>query len=266
LSTKIKVKTKVKKKMKKVMILMLAIMSASAVLGQKPKVAIYTDDKSGKNYADFAGEFLTNAIVKRGTYEAYERTADFLNLINKEQGYQRSGAVSESQIAKLGEQLGVEMVCAVKIGMMDDKAFISAKLIDVETSGIKGTARPVMFSVGDYNGFEKACEAITASMFGERGSSGAHSSSPSSSSGNPSNGASYNPDGIDLVYVEGKGSGILSMQGFYIGKYEVTQAQWQAVMGYNPSSFKGGNNPVENVSWNDVQEFLKKLNTMTGRN
>lgn len=49
-------------------------------------------------------------------------------------------------------------------------------------------------------------------------------------------------------------------QSFYMGKYEVTQAQWQAVMGSNPSEFKGDNLPVENVSWNDAQEFIGKLN------
>jgi formylglycine-generating enzyme required for sulfatase activity len=47
---------------------------------------------------------------------------------------------------------------------------------------------------------------------------------------------------------------------FYIGAYEVTQAQWEAVMGSNPSNFKGPGNPVETVSWNDCQEFTKKLN------
>jgi len=47
---------------------------------------------------------------------------------------------------------------------------------------------------------------------------------------------------------------------FYMGKYEVTQAQWQAVMGTNPSHFKGDNSPVESVSWNDAQEFIRKLN------
>ena len=49
---------------------------------------------------------------------------------------------------------------------------------------------------------------------------------------------------------------------FYIGKYEVTQTQWQAVMGSNPSNFKdcGGNCPVEQVSWNDAQNFIDKLN------
>jgi formylglycine-generating enzyme required for sulfatase activity len=49
-------------------------------------------------------------------------------------------------------------------------------------------------------------------------------------------------------------------KGFEIGTYEVTQAQWKAVMGSSPSRFKGENRPVEFVSWNDVQEFMQKLN------
>jgi formylglycine-generating enzyme required for sulfatase activity len=53
---------------------------------------------------------------------------------------------------------------------------------------------------------------------------------------------------------------------FYLGKYEVTQAQWEAVMGDNPSEFAGRNNPVENVSWDDAQEFIKKLNQKEGGN
>ncbi len=52
---------------------------------------------------------------------------------------------------------------------------------------------------------------------------------------------------------------------FYIGKYEVTQALWQAVMGNNPSMNKGLNLPVECVRWDDCQEFINKLNNMTGR-
>lgn len=49
-------------------------------------------------------------------------------------------------------------------------------------------------------------------------------------------------------------------QGFWMAKTEVTQAQWQAVMGTNPSGFKGDDLPVENVSWSDVQEFIAKVN------
>ena len=52
---------------------------------------------------------------------------------------------------------------------------------------------------------------------------------------------------------------------YYIGKYEVTQALWQAVMGNNPSCFKGDNLPVEEVSWDDCQEFISKLNGITGK-
>ena len=60
----------------------------------------------------------------------------------------------------------------------------------------------------------------------------------------------------------------VTLSSFSIGKYEVTQEEWQAVMGDNPSSFKGSKRPkrpVERVSWNDCQEFIRKLNTMTGK-
>lgn len=53
--------------------------------------------------------------------------------------------------------------------------------------------------------------------------------------------------------------------GFWMGKYEVTQAQWRAIMGTNPSSFSGDDRPVERVSWNDIQAFIAALNTATGR-
>jgi len=58
----------------------------------------------------------------------------------------------------------------------------------------------------------------------------------------------------------------VTLSDFSIGKYEVTQAQWRAVMGKDPSSFKGCDQcPVENVSLNDIQEFLKVLNAKTGK-
>ena len=97
-------------------------------------------------------------------------------------------------------------------------------------------------------------------------------------------GANANIAGFDMVLVAGgtftmgataeqgsdaesdeKPTHSVTVSDFYIGKYEVTQSQWKAIMGSNPSKYIGKNNPVENVSWNDIQEFIKKLNAKTGK-
>jgi len=57
----------------------------------------------------------------------------------------------------------------------------------------------------------------------------------------------------------------ITLKNFFIGRYVVTQAQWQEIMGSNPSNFIGDNLPVEQVSWNTVQEFLRRLNIKTGK-
>jgi len=51
---------------------------------------------------------------------------------------------------------------------------------------------------------------------------------------------------------------------FYLGKYQITQVQWQTIIGKNPSSFKGDTRPVEQVEWHDCQEFIRTLNSKEG--
>jgi sulfatase modifying factor 1 len=69
----------------------------------------------------------------------------------------------------------------------------------------------------------------------------------------------------DCVYWE-KPSHSVKVSDFYISKYEVTQVQWRTVMGSDPSYNKGCDEcPVESVSWNDIQNFLKKLNALTNK-
>lgn len=78
----------------------------------------------------------------------------------------------------------------------------------------------------------------------------------------------YGNPKIELVWIEPGtatiGNKAAVQRGYYLGKYPVTQAQWQAVMGDNPSFFKdcGGNCPVEQVSWNDAQAFVTRLNQL----
>lgn len=64
----------------------------------------------------------------------------------------------------------------------------------------------------------------------------------------------------DMVYVEKGG------ESFYICKYEVTQKLWSGIMKDNPSQMQGDDLPVEQISWNDCQVFLSKLNELTGKN
>ena len=93
--------------------------------------------------------------------------------------------------------------------------------------------------------------------------------------------ACKNDINIDMVFVEGgtfmmgsedhesdsdeKPLHQVQLSDFYIGKYEVTQAEWTSVMKYNPSNIKGDKRPVECVSWFQVQIFISKLSTKTGR-
>ena len=68
------------------------------------------------------------------------------------------------------------------------------------------------------------------------------------------------------VYDDEKPTHQVTLSSYYIGKTEVTQELWQAVMGSNPSNFSGTNLPVERVSWNDCHTFVTKLNALTGKN
>ena len=58
----------------------------------------------------------------------------------------------------------------------------------------------------------------------------------------------------------------VTLSSFSIGKFEVTQEEWEVVMGENPSRFKGAKRPVEQVSWEDCQKFIAILNALTGKN
>ena len=66
-----------------------------------------------------------------------------------------------------------------------------------------------------------------------------------------------------IMNFQGKQHEVTLTKSYYMGKYEVTQEQWESVMGNNPSDTKETNLPVTDVSWEDCQEFIKKLNGIT---
>ena len=176
---------------------------------------------------------------------------------------------------------------------------------DVYVDGVKVGQSPRVFNgvlVGNHNveirksGYTTSRQTVTISEGQTASISGSLTSTASTSSTNALSSNSSSPSGntitfpvknginIEMVKVE---AGSFNMgatsemenpfedekpvhrvtltNDYYIGKYEVTQALWQAVMGSNPSNIKGDALPVEQVSWNDCQDFISKLNAMTGK-
>ena len=84
-------------------------------------------------------------------------------------------------------------------------------------------------------------------------------------SGNFMMGVMVNPLGTSLPRAEEQPQHSVTITEFALGKFEVTQQEWFTVMGNFPSKFKGRNLPVEQVSWYEAQEFIKKLNAKTGK-
>ena len=72
------------------------------------------------------------------------------------------------------------------------------------------------------------------------------------------------PEQGSNAYSDEKPAHQVTLSDYYIGETEVTQKLWVAVMGNNPSGYNGDSNPVNSVTWNDCQEFIGKLNSLTG--
>lgn len=118
--------------MKKLLILLLLTISLT-VFAQQKKVAVYvTGEQSG--ITKVLGDQLVIAFGKSNKFHAIERTEAFLSELSREQTYQRSGAVNDNDIARLGVQFGVNYVCVADMSDVFGEKYISARLIDVETA------------------------------------------------------------------------------------------------------------------------------------
>ena len=117
---------------------MLSALSLTAFAQQK-KVAVYvTGQQTGINKV--LGDQLVSAFAESGKYIAIERTASFLSELGKEQNYQRTGAVDDNEISRLGRQFGVQLVCVADVSEVFGEKYVSARLIDVESAEVINTA------------------------------------------------------------------------------------------------------------------------------
>lgn len=123
--------------MRKILFIVLSAISLSIVA--QNKVAVYVTGEQS-DIKKVLGAQLVDAFTKSGKYAAVERTASFLSELSKEQNYQRTGAVSDNDISRLGKQFGVQYVCVADVSNVFDQKFISTRLIHVESAQVVKSA------------------------------------------------------------------------------------------------------------------------------
>jgi len=199
-------------------------------------------------------------------YEVFDRTN--MDKIFKEQGFQQSVCSQPGCAVELGRILGVGEIITGTVSKIGRTYYLSISLINVENGKIEGIAEDTckceldeLISVSKH----LAIDLIKSSI-----------EKKAATGETVTTGSVIKKEivlGLEFIAVKGgcfqmgyEGSSEMPkhevcLDDFNIGKYEVTQAQWEKLMGINPSFFKDCPKcPVENVSYNDIQEFIVKLN------
>jgi formylglycine-generating enzyme required for sulfatase activity len=246
--------------------------------------------------------YLTYAISCTPGYEGYDRVD--MSQIMGEQNFQRTGMVSDEQIRKLGEMTGATSILVAEAATYDNAhLIITAKILNVESASVENSAPPQVSGI-DPDSMQKACTELAAKLVGsgrtvvlqesEQQTKKNRTFSSIINSKERNNDAQQEITTItinlgivsfEMVLVEA-GSFIMGCNpdtdnsceddeipyhrviishDYFIGKFEVTQEVWEAVMDYNPSINMAFDRPVENVSWNECVAFCVELSRLTGQ-
>lgn len=278
--------------MKKLLLFTALIMISATIMAQNKKVAILeTVDKENKVSYGIKLQLrssLTYAISSTPGYEGYDRV-DMSSIVG-EHNFQRTGYVSDAQIKKLGEMTGASSILVAEAAIYDaTHIIVTAKILNVETASVENSAPPQIAGT-DPDAMQNACNQLAVKLLGNSGGSTNYPSNRTSGNSYGSQGAAtltFTVGGVNFEMIKVEAGtftmGCTSEQGgdcdsdespyhrvtisqdYYIGKFEVTQELYEAVMGTNPSNWKAFDRPVETVSWNDAMEFCDELSRMTGR-
>ena len=292
--------------MKRLLTIILSLCCLSAIAQtQVKKVAILeTVDKMGNvPYGVLlqVRSSLTYAISSNAGYEGYDRVD--MAAITGEQNFQRTGMVSDEQIKRLGEMTGAAYVLIAEAALYDDQnIIIAAKILDVETGGVMSSTPPAV-APKDPMKMAEACIRCSQTLVGgkmpTRTTTTTYSQTGYASQPAPAANQDFTETAwgvnMKMIWVEGgdflmgctseQGGDCdsdeqnvrrVTVDGFYIGMLEVTQSQWEKVVGtsiYQQKSQAGGDStpgtgpdyPMYYVSWDEAMEFCRLLSNKTGR-
>ena len=265
-----------------------SLVSALATLSVScptPAVSLYVDKKS-------VGSLPWNGNLKEGMhllevrkngYRSQQKTIQFAQQQKLDVAFDALSAI-QGNLSVNFKPFGSDVyVDGVKVGQSPrvfNGVLVGNHNVEIRKSGYTTSRQTVTISEGQTASISGSLTSTASTS-----STNALSSNSSSPSGNTITFPVKNGINIEMVKVE---AGSFNMgatsemenpfedekpvhrvtltNDYYIGKYEVTQALWKTVMGNKPSRFKGDALPVEQVSWNDCQKFITKLNKLTGKN
>jgi sulfatase modifying factor 1 len=261
-------------------------------------IAIFDLDVVGKVDKDISrplSDTVRYEIVKSGMYKVMDRAN--MDRILKEQAFQMSGTVAKERMVEAGQMLGVGKIAIGSIGIVGKTYMISLSLVNIETGEterveedtckceidelIESVRRVASKLIA--GGPVQAMPSVPAPMPAPAPSPVQPILQPPAPAVvAPPTGVSFREPatGMDFVLIKGGCFRMGDEEGdreerpvhevcvsdFYLGRYEVTQGQWKAIKGRNPSKNKLGDlHPAEDMSWNDAQDFIQELNRKTGR-
>ena len=287
------------------LILAFACLSVFAQTEVKRVAILETVDKEGD--VDYSKELLlrqtlTFAIQRTSGYEGLNRVD--MQQITGEHNFQRTGMVNDEQIKQLGQMTGAKYILiAEAANYSNTEILVLANLVDVESGQIVNSSIPIVTSM-DSEILTKSCIDIAKTLLnigGRTSPTSMTSNSRASASTYSSSASITNQDytetvlGINMKMIWVEGGDFLmgctnqrdcetdeqnvrrvTVDGFYIGMLEVTQSQWEKVVGtsiyqqktkanYSNTYGVGPDYPMYFVSWDEAMEFCRLLSNKTGR-
>lgn len=241
---------------------------------------------------------LRKAFGWQSKFQVVTRTD--VDQIVKEIGFQQSGMVNENQRNKIGDMTGAQYICVSTITKEGTQLYIESYLVDVETGQMTNPATQyVNVKNEDYSTLPASCVALAEEMLGEISGASNRTLGVNGILSRKIRNHDFVEDeyGINMkmIWVEGgdflmgctsdqngycnadeKNVRRVKVDGFYIGMLEVTQSQWEKVIGTNiytqknkaKASFtygEGPNFPMYYVSWEEAMEFCRILSNKTGK-
>ena len=248
------------------------------------KIVILNILSGSSSLSDYVIDELIANAVRDGLFTVVDRSQ--LDAIRDEQQFQMSGAVDDNDALAIGKFFGAQTIVSGTLSALGGGAYrITVRALDVQTAQVLGQYNRNIGSSPVVNSLMASGSPAGGATRQAQGAGQAQAALETKPVRQGTKGADFRDGktGVEMVFVAGgtfamgctgdqincgddeKPARDVTLGDFYIGRYEVTQKQWKAVMGNNPSAFMGDSLPVDKVNWAEAQDFIAELNKLTGK-